>query len=482
MNETRKFVKESVVYTLGDIFAKSLAFILIPIFTRYLIKSDYAIYNIVITIWPVLVIIYFKGIAGYMIRGYFELKAENDKKEFFGSLILLSLFISVVFSGIMHLFGDQLFSPLFKDISYKPYLQFAVGIAFFKLFIHNVLTIYRTKRKPLTVVSLSVFNFAINVSIIVLFVVFLKKELIGALYGQLISLAIIASLFFIYIQKDIRYKLRMNYVRTALLFALPLIPHALSAWIINLSDRILIERFSTLENLAVYALGYQLAMSLDILINSMNQAWMPFFYSNAANKDQQKELMKSTTFYFTLVVAIGLLMSLYSREIILFAGKMEYIEATKIFPMIVLGFVIHSIYYMSSAAIFYKNKTYLVPIISITAGIFNIGLNIWWLPKIGYIAAAYSTIISFAVMAVMGYFFAQRCFPIPFQFSKLLAIFSIAFSLYAISQILQFEYWLYAIPFKAGIFLLFPLSLILTNLVQIKDIRNFRSIFFSVKK
>ncbi|MBD3287296.1 oligosaccharide flippase family protein, partial [candidate division KSB1 bacterium] len=473
-----KFVKESVVYTLGDIFAKSLAFILIPIYTRYLIKSDYAIYNIVITIWPVLVILYFKGIAGYMIRGYFELKAESERKEFFGSLILLSLFISVVLSGLVHIFGDQIFSPLFKDVSYKPYLQFAVGIAFFKLFIHNVLTIYRTKRRPLTVVSLSVFNFAINVAIIILFVVILKKELMGALYGQVISLGLISLIFFLYIQKDIRYKIRGHYIRAALLFSIPLIPHALSGWIINLSDRILIERFSTLENLAIYALGYQLAMALDILINSMNQAWMPFFYSNAANKDQQKELMKSTTFYFTLVVAIGLLMSLYSREIILFAGKMEYIDASKIFPLIVLAFVIHSIYYMSSAAIFYMNKTYIVPFISITAGIINISLNIWWLPQFGYIAAAYSTIISFIVMAVMGYFFAQHFYPIPFQFSKLIAVFIIALLIYGISLLFHLENWFYAIPVKLALFALFPLALILSNLVQIKDIRNFKSIFF----
>lgn len=482
MTETRKFVKESLVYTIGDIFAKSLAFILIPILTRYLSKSDYAIYNIVITIWPVLVILYCKGLGGYMIRGYYDLKEPRQHKEFFGTILFLSLFISLILSGAIHIFGDNIFSPLFKGISYKPYLQFAVGIAFFKLFIHNVLSIYRAQRKPVTVVSLSIVNFLINVSVVIFFVVILKKELLGALQGQVISLAFISIIFFMFIQKDIRYRIRTQYIRTALLFALPLIPHALSSWIVNLSDRILIERFCSLDDLAIYSLGYQLAIALDILINSMNQAWMPFFYSNAESSNYHKELTKSTTFFFTLVVAIGLMLSLFSHEIIIFAGKEQYQDASRIFPLIIVAFVIHSIYYMCSASLFYKNKTAVVPLISITAGVINIGLNVLWLPQFGYIAAAYSTIISFFVMAVLGYLFSSRYLRIPFQFITLVAILSIALAVFGLSTQLQVDSIILNILIKGGLFTLFPALLIIFKIIRWSDIRNFSKVFLSIRR
>jgi len=482
MRETRKFVKESVIYGVGEVFTKALAFLLIPLYTRYLTKSDFGIYNLVITIWPVLVIFYGKGLASYLIRGYFELTTEKQKKDFFGTILLLTILISLLLSGIIHLFGDYIFNPLFKEVSYKPFLQFAVAIAFFKLFINNLLSIYRAQRKPVTVVILSFVMFVITVSVIVWQVVILKKELWGVLWGQFISLALVSLIFFIYVQKDIHYHLDKKYIYAALTFSLPLIPHALSGWIINLSDRILIERFCTLEDLAIYSLGYQLAMALDILINSMNQAWIPFFYANAANPDQRKELKKSTTFYFIIVVAVGLLLGVFTNEIILLVGKEQYRAAIRIFPLIILAFIIHSIYYMASASLLLKKKTMIIPLITIVAGVINVGLNLYGLPKYGYMFAAYTTVFSYSLMSLGGVLFSWKYFPIPFQFTKMLLILFFAAGIYALSGLFSALPLLPQIGLKIFLLAFFPISLVLLRIVRIHDIQNFKGIFFSVNK
>lgn len=472
MKETRKFIKESTIYTIGEILTKSLAFILIPLYTRYFSKSEFGIYNLVITIWPILIIIFGKGFSSYLIRGYYNFESEESRKEFSGSIILFSLLLSIFLAFLIHVFGDDIFNLLLRDVDYRPYLQFAVGIAFLKLLINNILSLYRAKRKPVVVTSLSLFNFISTIGFILVFVVILRKGLFGALLGQTFGLLIVSLFLFFYVWKDIRFRLSRQYIFAGIIFVLPLIPHALSGWVINLSDRILIERFCSLEDLAIYSLGYQLAMSLDILINSMNQAWMPFFYSQADRPDGHKELKSSIIYYFTSVVIIGFGLSLFSHEIIYIAGKTEYLAAQKIFPLIIIAFVIHSIYYIAASSLFYKNKTGIIPIITVVAGILNIGLNIFLIPRYGYYAAAYSTIASFFIAALLSYFFSKKYFPLPFQFAKMGKIFFAASSLYLISYLFSDFNEIMKIGAKLVLFIIFPILLIAFNIIKRKDINK----------
>ncbi len=482
MTETRKFVKESAIYTIGEILSKSLAFILIPLYTRYLSKSDFGIYSVVITIWPILVILYGKGFGGYIMRGFYELDKPDQKNQFFGSILIFSFLLSLMLALITHFMGEGIFSLLFKEIPYKPFLQFAVGIAFLKLFLNNVLSIYRAQRKATTVVIISLLNFFSSTIIIIFLVVIMGKGLWGALGGQLIALILIAIFIMFYIQRDINFTIHKEYVIAGILFMLPLIPHAIAGWVVNLSDRIFIERFCSLEDLAIYSLGYQLAMALEVLINSMNQAWLPFFYSNVSKSDQKKEIKKSAHFFFLAVLTIGLLLCLFSQEIIFISGKAEYESSTKIFPLIIFAYILYTIYFLSASTILYAKKTYVFPIITISAGLINIGLNILFIPRMGYIAAAYSTIISYFFMAVLSYLISLKYFKIPYQFLKIGVALLIAILLYFslfLFQNLSFEYRLIL---KISLFFLFLTLLNIFKIIPLKEIKTYIRLFLGKKK
>jgi O-antigen/teichoic acid export membrane protein len=481
MTETRKFVKESAIYTIGEILSKSLAFILIPVYTRYLSKSDFGIYSVVITVWPILVILYGKGFGSYIMRGFYEIDKPEQKNQFFGSILIFSFLLSLVLAAIIHFMGEGIFSLLFREISYKPFLQFAVGIAIFKLFLNNVLTIYRAQRKPTTVVIISLLNFFSTTIIIIFLVVIMGKGLWGALGGQLLALILISIFIILYIRRDIYFTIQKKYVIAGILFMLPLIPHAIAGWVVNLSDRIFIERFCSLEDLAIYSLGYQLAMALEVLIISMTQAWLPFFYSNVSKSDQKKEIKKSAHFFFFAILTIGLLLCLFSQEIIFIAGKTEYISSARIFPLIIFAYIFYTIYFLSTAPILYAKKTYIFPLITISTGLINIGLNILLIPQMGYIAAAYSTIISYLFMAILSYLISLKYFEIAYQFFKMGGALFIAVLLYFslfLFQNLSFEF---QFILKIGLFIFFIALLNIFKIIPSKEIKTYIKLFLGKK-
>lgn len=211
----------------------------------------------------------------------------------------------------------------------------------------------------------------------------------------------------------------------------------------------------------------------------MNQAWLPFFYANAGKLENRKELRKSANFFFFSVVSLGFVLSMFSKEIILIAGSQSYAAAATIFPLIILAFVIHSIYYMSTASIVYRMKTSIIPVITVISGVVSIVLNILLIPKYGYIAAAYTTIISFSMAALLSYLFSRRYYLIPFQFSKMLAICILAAILYSLSSFIPEIGLVLQLIIKFFFILIYIVLIFIFRIIRLKELRDIKKIFFT---
>ena len=66
--------------------------------------------------------------------------------------------------------------------------------------------------------------------------------------------------------------------KSALIYSLPIIPNLLSAFILNVSDRIFIEKYIDLKSLGIYSLGYQLAGGLAVIGGAFYGAYNPCFF------------------------------------------------------------------------------------------------------------------------------------------------------------------------------------------------------------
>jgi len=282
ISEGRKFSRESSIYVVGEILSKSLSFLLLPIYTSYFSPEDFSILMLVMMIWPVVVVLIGKGFSTYIIRGLYE---YTDQKRFLGTVLCFSMVIGLgVVLGI-HLIGPWLINMIFKEVDYRPYLQYGIFFAAFRLFFNHVVSIYRAKRQALTSVALSFVQFFIQFCAVVISIFILKTDLLGVLRAFVIAYGVVTVIYLVKVAPEIRFPFQLDVIKPGLLFVIPLIPHALSSWSVNYIGRIFIERHMTLADLAVYSLASQIALILFVLNNGLNQAWVPFIYANAKKKD-----------------------------------------------------------------------------------------------------------------------------------------------------------------------------------------------------
>ena len=206
----------------------------------------------------------------------------------------------------------------------------------------------------------------------------------------------------------------------ALGYSLPLVPHTLAGWALEMSDRAILTRLLPLHDVGVYSLGYQLGAVLGLLTTAFNAAWVPLLFGTlkAEGEAAHARLARLATYYAMVLCFIGLGWSLLVEyAIVLFAGP-EFRGAHRITPWVVGGYVFAGLYLIPTNLLFWRQQTRVFPLVTLAAGAVNVGLNLWLVPQYGTIAAAWSTLAAYASLLLLTWRSAERVHPFPYEYRR----------------------------------------------------------------
>jgi O-antigen/teichoic acid export membrane protein len=233
----------------------------------------------------------------------------------------------------------------------------------------------------------------------------------GGLFGAL-SLGFIGFRGFISLDIDRRY------LRDALAFGLPLIPHALSGWFLTGVDRFLITSILGNSSTGVYAVGYQFGLVIGVLAASFNKAWVPYLYNRLGTIDHVGKLriVKFTYVYFLGILSLALLLAAVSPWVIknilgkAFSGSAQFVL------WVSLGYAFEGMYYMVVNQIFFVKKTHWLATVTFSVSVLHIAVSYLCIRHFGVIGAAYATTMSFGITFVIVWILSARVYPMPWLF------------------------------------------------------------------
>ena len=181
-----------------------------------------------------------------------------------------------------------------------------------------------------------------------------------------------------------------------------LIVYYLSQVIFNQSDRIMISHMLGMDQAALYSVAYNIAIILTFVVDAINNSYVPWLYGKIKEDKQQEN--KKISILLSILIAFLLLgiIALAPELIYVIAGK-EYIEAKWVVAPIAMSLLLVFYSQQFINIEFYYEKKYLLVVAAIFAAVLNIGLNFWLIPIYGYVAAGYTTLISYFVFAVSNY-------------------------------------------------------------------------------
>lgn len=203
--------------------------------------------------------------------------------------------------------------------------------------------------------------------------------------------------------KSYSIRLTLSNLKGVLNYSIPLIPAVLGISIINLSDRYLIEKFTTAEELGFYSIGYNFGMVITVLITAIQTYSLPTYYKVLGKKNPQELLIGKFNTLFIIFLIISSILLVLSTSFLIRNGFLpkQYSPTLSYLPIIAYSYVFWGICLSITPFLGVESRTKTILIIYLIGALINIILNLHFIPAFGAVAAAYSTLVTFTVMSVL---------------------------------------------------------------------------------
>lgn len=414
---------------LAGMLPNFVSLFMIPIYAQYLDPTDYGIVSLVTAFTNILLVFMGLQMGNSLERLYFDYK-DSRLNEFFSSVLLGILIINLAIVLPVHFFGEPFAHLVFPmdNVPYRPYIMLGLFTIFFRSFINYFNMMLRVQERGLNLLINAVLNVILGIAFGLYFIVYREMGAYGVMLGQALAALIHFFILLFILARHIRPVFRISMISPALSYSLPLIPHVLGSILFVSSDRFVLGYFVSLSAIGLYDLADKIALALKVFIGAFNSATLPTFIREA-KQDRQKarefyrDLM---TRWCVMIATIFLGVSLFAEELIWWLLPDKFYGAHVFVPILLAAYVFRGLYGFPSNSVLYEKKTFVFPLITIGAGILNIAANIMLIPVIGVIAAAWTTLLSYAVTFFLALYFSNRYFPLSYEWRKIISIFSVA--------------------------------------------------------
>lgn len=411
MKNARKLpvqAKASIAFVLASLFSQGMAFITMPIFTRLLTTAEMG-YVTTYNAWQVML----GAVVGLSLSsGSFNIammKFADKRDQYESSILSLSFIPSTAFLLIALVFRE----PLANMMGLSEHLLILMAIVFiFSPGFNFWLLRQRYEYKYRSVVIVTVCNSLIGTLLSIAFVICSADMGLSDLpFARLLpvgaTLAIFGLIFSFFILNRGRTGYSKTFWKFALVTSLPMIVQALSKHILDVSDRIMIGAIVGESYVGIYGVLYSISSISLIVWSAINASMVPYIFEKLKSGDYAP--VRNISSNIVLIYAGAcLVLTILAPEIVGILATSEYESAIYLMPPIAAGIYFTCLHNLYSNLILYKEKTTPVMIATIVAAIVNILLNLAFIPIFGFISAAYATLISFIVLALLQYYFARK--------------------------------------------------------------------------
>ena len=398
-NKLSEPAKASIWFTFSSIIQRGISILSTPIFTRIMTKEEYGVYSVYQSWYGIISIFATLNLYAGVYNNGMTMFPE-DRKRYTSSLQGLSTTITIVLFFV-YLINIEFWNDFFELKSLYIFCMF-IEILFVPAFSFWAASQrFDYKYTKLVVISICLALISPIIGVIAVLNTSYKTE--ARVLSYVCVQIVIGAFFYIYNMIRGRAFFIKKYWKFALSFNVPLIPHYLSQTILNQADRIMIGSMIGNGEAAIYSVAYTISMMMTIVTNAINNSFVPYTYKSLKGKNYLG--LKKNTVLLVIVVAIACIIAmLLGPEIIYLIAAPEYYEARWIIPPVAAALFFMYLFPLFCNIEFFFEETKWIMIASCLASGLNVLLNYYFIGKFGYIAAAYTTLICYILLAVTHYF------------------------------------------------------------------------------
>jgi len=436
-NSIKTAFKNSLVYSLGNISSKLIGLVLVPLYTEHLSVADYGLLGILEITAQVLVAFFGFNLYAAFFRWYWDKEIQGRQKSLFFTTLICTIGFSIVMFTAVYCNAARLATILFDHNAYRSLIVFMAFSAALQIVIELLSALLRIQERAILFAVSNIFKLVISLGFTIYYVAYARQGIMGIYQAQIIGQLCLIAILFRYTLLNIHVRFEYKALTAMLSFAAPLMLASVSAVLLNVADRYCLKFLGQLSYVGIYALGYKIANTIKIfVVNSLGLAVQPTLYRVLDDSDHQSYYARMMTYIALAVMLCVLFFSVFGKEIIKFlAQKREYWDSFRIIPIISVAILFGALRDMAVIGLNITKRTGLIATVIIAMSLMNIGLNILLIPILEYVGAAVAMLITQIIYFAIILALAQKYYPVPYEYKRLLTLFFVGMALFGISTV-----------------------------------------------
>jgi O-antigen/teichoic acid export membrane protein len=467
----RRLASESLIYGLSTAVARLVHLFLVPIYTRAFAPELYGEMSLVVTTMGLLTIFVVLGLDNSAHRWFWDTEDSRDRKRTISSWTWCQLTAALLLAGGVFLASDGLARAVLGREEAGLYFRIAVlalPLSTLSMVVTNWL---RMQRRPLAMLGFNTGLVAVSILATVLLVVRLDYGIEGVFWAQVVTAAT-GALLAVLLMRGWLSPAHLSTARLAemLRFALPLIPAAISFWIVNLADRYFIQYYVSASEVGLYQVGYAVASVVALVTAAFQQAWGPFALSIHRKEEAGEVYARVLPIYAWTTCLLATAVTVLAPEVLQVFATAEYGDARTVVGYLAFSYVMIGAGYIASLGPTIAKRTAAIGVgITAAAGL-NLVLNFLLTPRFGKEGAAFATLLSQSLAPLYLFYRSQRIYPIPYRFGGAVGIVVFSCAVIAGSHALTFDGLWATLAAKSLLLALFVPALAVFGIIDLKQL------------
>ncbi|SFI86589.1 lipopolysaccharide biosynthesis protein [Thermoflavimicrobium dichotomicum] len=419
----KRLFSDSFAFAFVNIGNKLLAFVLFPIFIKYLSVNEYADWGITNTMMLVISYFVILGSDAALAFYYHDVKTNEERKGYLTATILLSCLAGIIFILAFFLLREPLSSVIYQAGTKNQWVLFTALVATMFSVINQLLLGYlRLERRKWVFVIFSILNMAGSSLVSIYFVMVLHQGLQGIFYGQLLGQGVVMVGLLLLLYRHFTVHVRMPYLKDLLQYGVPLLPTLMAFWVINTTSRLFVYYMISPKSAAIFDAASRVASYIVLLTASFQLAWRPFSMSIKDREDAPqlfRMLAKGVLIVGSLVVMGFSFIAEPMMKWLAGEQKPEYFEAYRYMWALSFSTVLNALHLIIGVGLFFHKKTPIVSRVFMqAAGIYLLG-SVTLIPLFGLWAVCMMNILVYLLINLFLYRENQKIYPVDFRFRSM---------------------------------------------------------------
>ncbi len=339
----RRLVTTGAAYQFGDILAKGLALLTLPLYTHHVSPGAYGAAESLLTAVILFSILVRGGVGEAFVRFYFDDDDEARRVRIARTATATVAWTTTLASVLALIFAAPL-SKLVLD--FRDPLLFDCAVLGLWAFT-NLEMAYaqlRVDERARTYIWASGVNVALTVSFTVLLVVFAGQGARGLLLGNFGASAVVVLGLWWVLRRRVSLRVHVADLRAMLAFGLPTVPADASVYALQVADRFYLFRSYSHSAAGLYAVAIKLATVVFVAVRGFQYAWPPLAYSIEDDDEASRLYSLVTTYYALATGAVVCGVALLGRWLVRLLAAERYFGAHRALPWLALGWALYGLY------------------------------------------------------------------------------------------------------------------------------------------